>query len=124
MIDSYEIKPQTEIAVLSRDITDTSYPIEMVLPLIGTSEYFVTKILGKQKVLTEEMIITLLDQDAFSETFVPRSKILSFLRKEQGHRKIKSSGPLQRNNLYQGDAIELIKALQDKSVQCVVTSTP
>lgn len=124
MIDSYEIKPQTEIAVLSRDTTDSTYPIEMVLPLVGMSEYFVSKVLGKHKVLTEGMIISLLDQDAFSETFVPRSKILPFLRKELEKKKDFSATPFQRNCLYQGDAVELIKSLQDKSIQCVVTSTP
>ena len=124
MIESYEIKPQTEIAVLSRDIIEAEYPVEMVLPLVGMSEYFVTKVLGKRKVLTEEMILTLLDQDAFSETFVPRSKILPFLRKELLEKTSKTTISLQRNSLYQGDATELIRSLTDKSIQCVVTSTP
>ena len=82
MLDSYEIKPYTEVAKIPADRTENLYPLELVLPVLGMNEYFVKKVIGKQKLLSEEMIVELLEQDAFSETFVPRSKVLGYLRKE------------------------------------------
>lgn len=123
MIDSYEIKPCSELASIPTDRTDNSYPIEMVLPVLGMSEYFVKKVIGKQNLLTEQMIVDLLEQDAFAETFVPRSKVLMYLRKQI--RADHSSDTIEQTNcLIQGDSIPLIDALPDKSIQCVVTSTP
>ena len=72
------------------------------------------------------MVLELINQDAFSETFVPRSKILPYLRKHYSAftTAITPHEALTRNQLFTGDAIDLIKRLPDKSIQCVVTSTP
>lgn len=121
MISSYDIKPYTEVAALDEKPTNVSYDISLVSPLVGMSESFIRKVIGHAKSLTEANIITLINQDAFSETFVPRSKILSYLRKQTAK---PSFSPLQINQLYKGDAIDLIDRLADRSVQCVVTSTP
>lgn len=124
MLESYEIKPYTEVATLPIDRTDMVYPLDMVLPVVGMSEYFVKKVVGKQELLNEEMIIQLLEQDAFAETFVPRSKVLPYLRKEL-QRQNEQGDPIANTNcLLKGDAIPLIDSLPDSSVQCVVTSTP
>lgn len=127
MFDSYEIKPNTEISSMTSDRTEKKYPLYMVLPVVGMNECFVKKVIGKQSVLSEDMIVELLEQDAFSETFVPRSKVLQYLRKigdcvncitNEDNIKI------AENRFYKGDAISLINQLKDHSIQCVVTSTP
>ena len=123
MLDAYEIKPYSEVATIPSDRTDNLYPIEMVLPVVGMSEYFARKVIGKRDYLSEEMVADLLEQDAFAETFVPRSKVLMYLRKQINSNPIKTT--IDRTNcLIQGDAIPLIDSLPDGSIQCVVTSTP
>ena len=52
----------------------------MVLPVVGMNEYFVKKVLGRHEDLTEDMVVELLEQDAFSETFVPtQDRMYKFL---------------------------------------------
>lgn len=121
MTNYYDIKPYSEIASLEEQPTNATYSVARVAPLVGMSDSFIRRVVGKAKELSERDIITLLNQDAFSETFVPRSKILSYLRKQKAKPAIQ---PLQVNELYRGDAIDLIDQLEDKSIQCVVTSTP
>lgn len=123
VIESFEIKPYTAVGTIQKDIENQEYPIEMVLPVLGMNEYFVKKIIGRCQKLTEEMILTLLEQDAFSETFVPRSKVIPYLRK-QIKREAVAQDITGVDALYKGDAISLIDRLPDKSIQCVVTSTP
>lgn len=125
MLESYEIKPYTQIGRIPADRTDICYPLEMVLPVVGMNEYFVKKVLGRHEYLTEDMVVELLEQDAFSETFVPRSKVLQYLRKESLKTFQKAdSSIIEINTLYKGDAIPLIDQLKNQSVQCVITSTP
>lgn len=121
MMDSYDIKPYTEVSSFSDAPHDQYYDISLVAPIVGMSESFINRVLGKRKVLTEAMVIELINQDSFSETFVPRSKVLKYLR---NHQKAPTANGLATNTLYEGDAIELIDQLSDKSIQCVVTSTP
>lgn len=125
MLESYEIKPYTQVGKIPADRTNNLYPLEMVLPVVGMNEYFVKKVLGRHEFLTEDMIVELLEQDAFSETFVPRSMVLHYLRKEHS-KTLQKTDPsiIEINKLYKGDAIPLIDQLEDQSVQCVVTSTP
>ena len=123
MLDSYEIKPYTQMGTIAKDRTDNLYPLEMVLPVLGMNEYFVKKVIGKQEYLTEDMIVKLLEQDAFSETFVPRSKVLTYLRKEIDCHLEQACLINTINKIYKGDAIPLIDQLDDNSIQCVVTST-
>lgn len=123
MLESYEIKPYSEVATIPADRTENRYPLDMVLPVLGMSEYFVKKVIGKHDLLTEQMVVKLLEQDAFAETFVPRSKILRYLRKQINAEPVTEEID-KKNCLVQEDAIPLIDALPDKSIQCVVTSTP
>ena len=120
-MDAYDIKPYSTVAAFSDVPIKKAYDISIVAPVVGMSESFIRKVIGNRKELTEEMIIDLINQDAFSETFVPRSKVLKYLRKWQCSTPAEG---LQSNRLYNGDAISLIDRLFDKSIQCVVTSTP
>lgn len=121
MIDSYDIKPYTEVSSFSDTPNDQCYDIATVAPIVGMSESFIRRVIGNKKMLSEAMIIELINQDSFSETFVPRSKVLQYLRRQK---KREPSAILNANALYEGDAIELINQLADNSIQCVVTSTP
>lgn len=120
-MDSYDIKPYSKIATFSDEITDTTYNISAVAPVVGMAESFIRRILGNKKELSEPMILELINQDAFAETFVPRSKVLTYLRKQK---KKNTQTYLETNQLYKGDAPSLIDRLSNRSIQCVVTSTP
>lgn len=125
MFESYEIKPYTQLGKIPKDRTDNLYPLAMVLPVLGMNEYFVKKVLGRQEHLTEDMVVELLEQDAFSETFVPRSEVLQYLRKELKKEAQTANDHISAiDKMYKGDAIPLIDQLEDQSIQCVVTSTP
>lgn len=121
MIDSYDIKPYTEVSSFSDTPNDHCYDIATVAPIVGMSESFIRRVIGNKKMLSEAMVVELLNQDSFSETFVPRSKVLQYLRRQKNR---EPSAVLNANALYEGDAIELINQLADNSIQCVVTSTP
>ena len=121
MIEYYDVKPYSDIATFSDTPTNRCYNLSDVAPIVGMSESFIRRIVGNKSTLTESMVIELINQDAFSETFVPRSKVLKYLRNQKC--KAPSHG-LAADELYQGDAIDLIDQLADKSIQCIVTSTP
>lgn len=120
-MESYNIKPYSEIATFTDIPTTNYYDIADVAPVVGMSESFIRKIIGNVKSVSEQNVVNLINQDCFSETFVPRSKILRYLRKTSPRQ---VSVGLDADRLYKGDAVELIDQLQDRSIQCVVTSTP
>lgn len=122
MIEYYDVKPYSAVASIPEDRTDNVYDLADVLPVLGMSESFVRKVIGNQKKVSESMVVELLEQDAFSETFVPRSKILAYLRRN--HTASQKSQRIEPDCLYHGDALELIDCLDNESVACVVTSTP
>src|SRR5258708_25431058 len=85
---------------------------------------FIRKVTGSPGPVTAKQLISLLDQDAFVETFVPRSGILRYL---EGKRSEKAESPLDMGHrvlLVKGDAYKLIDRLPAQSVNCVVTSPP
>ena len=127
MIDfnsKFEIKPYTPVArFIPRKIPGLRVHIDKVARVTGMSPTFIRKVVGTVEFLDSEMIIDLLEQDAFSETFIPRSKILDYLENES----LKNNGTPEGSileGLYHGDAMKLIRKIPDKYVQCVVTSTP
>ena len=125
MFESYKIKPYTQLGKIPKDRTNNFYPLAIVLPVLGMNEYFVKKVLGRQEYLTEDMVVELLEQDAFSEIFVPRSGVLQYLRKELKKEAQTANDHISAiDKMYRGDAITLIDQLEDQSIQCVVTSTP
>ena len=109
MIESYDIKPYSSVASFNDTPDDhRKYDISIVAPIVGMSESFIKKVIGNNKMLTESMVIELLNQDAFSETFIPRSKIIQYLR---NHQTPAHAVGLNSNALYAGDAIDLITTM-------------
>jgi DNA modification methylase len=124
-----DIKPQTEIAVLQRDMyrdVNATFPIEKVVPLVGMASTFIHKICGRKKELSVADVLLLLDQDAFRETIVPRSKVVDVLLHA-------TAQPSQRTPVFDDDSnyvlmhehvLDALATIPKASVQCVVTSTP
>ncbi len=123
-----DIYPRTAIAKLDRHkylgISET-FAVEDVAPVVGMAESFIRRICGNKKKLTVDNVLELLEQDAFSETFVPRSRVVDYLLSEIGT----AASALELSDdrswqLIHGDCLQVIGALPEASVQCVVTSTP
>ena len=125
-----DIKPHTEIASLDRDavIGSTSrFPIGLVAPAVGMSPTFIHKVTGQREYLDGRDVLLLLDQDAFGETLVRRSQVLSYLeaRTAAATNRDRSVIPNPEGfDLRVGSALDLVDQVKDESVQCVVTSTP
>jgi len=130
-IELGDIKPQTPVASLDRSLLSSNipkYPLGNVAAAVGMSPTFIKKILGSGDLLSASQVLKLLDQDSFSETFVPRSQVPIFLETRYNDQKVhipnlvevKRSEP----SLIQGHALDVIRSLPANSVQTVVTSTP
>ena len=124
-----DIKPRTPTTVLNRQRyfgkTDT-FDTALVAPVVGFAPSFIRRAIGHPGALAIDEVLSLLDIDAFGETFVPRSRIIDFLLEEQ-HRAHRNAGPFLVANtsiLHNGQVLESIQLLAPGSVQCVVTSTP
>lgn len=123
-----DIKPQTPIATLDKKkyaSQNAEFSIEHVARVVGMSVTFIKKVVGNKKKLGCEDLITLLDQDSYGETYIPRSKVIDFLISEATTEQ--SDQPISLPStwgLVQGQALDCIKRIPAKSVQCVVTSTP
>lgn len=102
-----------------------TFAVEDVAPIVGMAESFIRRIHGKKKRLNVDDVIELLDQDAFAETFVPRSRVLEYLLSERAaaERTTEFSDD-QKWQLMHGDFLAVVNTLPEASVQCVVTSTP
>ncbi len=125
-----DIKPISSIAQLNRDEfkrSKTIFNIEDVSEVVGMSSTFIKRALGtaifSSSKLSAENILELLDSDSFSETFVPRSKVLNYLISSRAKTSVDPIS-LNTSSLILGDALDLIKSLPPESIQCVVTSTP
>lgn len=121
-----DIKPRTPVASLDREAwlgRDETFDIADVAPLVGMSSTFIKKVLGGGRELTVADVITLLDQDAFSETFVPRSKVLDYLCRDIATAEV---NPLKVETyaLTEGNVTDVLSRVSPGSVQCVITSTP
>lgn len=126
MKQAYTIKPQTAVASPDSSTTDLVFPIELVAPVVGMNHSFIRRALGRKSILSEADVRQLLDQDAFSETFVPRSRVLEYLRRAVTGAVLvaESQEVIQKDSFVVGDALQLIGRLKDGSVNTVVTSTP
>lgn len=123
-----DIFPRTPAAVLNRDFSQSdlqkTFRTELVAALTGTTVPFIKRALGsKAPTLKLREVLMLLEQDAFRETFVPRSRVPGFLlrRIDEDQRRL---GMPDSYALICGSAKDLIPQLPRESVQCVVTSTP
>jgi DNA modification methylase len=87
---------------------------------------FIKKVLGHDGRPTLAEVLLLLDQDAFQETFVQRSRIAEYLVATAAT--TRPTSPLATqvadHQFIRGNAVDLIPQLGEASVQCVVTSTP
>ncbi|WP_235509253.1 site-specific DNA-methyltransferase [Terrabacter sp. Soil810] len=83
---------------------------------------FVKRVLGPVQLLSEAHVRVLLEQDAFAETFVPRSKVLEYLDR------VTLDAPpeplITPSGYVVGSALDLLPRLSPMSIQTVVTSTP
>ncbi|MGK5520839.1 DNA-methyltransferase [Micromonospora sp. URMC 107] len=122
------IYPRTAIAKLDRDSYQgrpETFPVEDVAPVVGMAESFIRRIFGNKRKLTVDEVLELLDQDAFSETFVPRSRVLDYLLSELDASLCATEFPEDRKwKLIHDDFLQAVGTLPNASVQCVVTSTP
>ncbi|MBF9519556.1 DNA-methyltransferase [Mycobacteroides chelonae] len=126
--DLPNIYPRTAIAKLDRGKykdREETFPVEDVAPVVGMAESFIRRIHGNKKKLTVDDVLELLDQDAFAETFVPRSRVLDYLLSELHTAERTAEFPDDRKwQLVNGDFLQVVGTLPKASVQCVVTSTP
>jgi len=122
-----DIKPQTPVASLDREgwcnRSDT-FAVDQVAPVVGMSSTFIRKVVKKSGRLNVADVLTLLDQDAYSETFVPRSRVLDFLTQDLGMTDAAEPVTVDSFTLVEGNATESLGRIKPASVQCVVTSTP
>lgn len=124
---SQTIQPRTPVASLDRAkhaASDRSFPAKEVAPLVGMSETFIRRVVGHSRQLSVADVLLLLDQDAFGETFVPRSRLLDYLM-DQSEETVERDYQLQEEyDLIHADCLSFLTRLPDASVNCVVTSTP
>jgi DNA modification methylase len=121
-----DIKPHTPIGSLDRAAwhgRPETFALSDVAPLVGMSEIFIQKVIGRHARLTVQQVMALLDQDAFNETFLPRSKVLEFLVGERPEPPAEGQ-TTDSHLLIEGSAHEALDLLAAGSVNCVVTSTP
>ncbi len=124
-----DIKPRTPVVTFDREqfgSTDPCFSVDLVAPVVGMSSAFVRRVAGQAGLLSPRDVLTLLDQDAFRETFIPRSRILDFLERESLRRTDPATEvPNPANwDVRLGNALDLAAEIPSSSVQCVVTSTP
>lgn len=103
-----------------------TFSIEEVAPIVGLQPGFVRKVVGGRHQLGFDEIERLLLLDDAAETFVPRSKIILYFKRLASRRTVSELHPyrITTDQVTCGDAHKLIAALDDASIDCVVTSTP
>jgi DNA modification methylase len=124
-----DIHPKTPVAVLRREFTQEElsarFPRELVSAVVGMQPSFIRKALdSRDESIGLAEVLTLLDQDAFSETFVPRSRIPDFLLKRSQPTEPQGIELPETFAFIKGSAKTLIPGLPQSSVQCMVTSPP
>ncbi len=124
---SRTIQPRTPVASLDRTRyldSKVRFHVAQVAPVVGMSSAFVRRVVGHSHMLSVSDLLTLLDQDAFGETFVPRSRVVEYLMQKHADLPEYDYDVPERYDLVHGDCLSLVARLPDSSVQCVVTSTP
>ncbi|MCS5488307.1 site-specific DNA-methyltransferase [Curtobacterium flaccumfaciens pv. beticola] len=124
---STTIQPRTPVSVLDRARyldTDRTFAIAEVAPLVGMQATFIKRVVGNDRELSVADVILLLDQDAFAETFVPRSKVLEYLMRDRDDAVARDYESPERYDLVHEDCLSFIRRVPDEAVNCIVTSTP
>lgn len=133
-----DIVPRSSIETLNRDYTKTELQVEfdadLVSAVVGMSRAFMARALGRAgarpRTFTLSQVMGFLDIDGFQETFIPRSRIPSFLLGQSSTSTTEI--PALRRSVWQvgsaqlivGDARDELPRLEPGSVQSVVTSSP
>jgi DNA modification methylase len=126
-VELRDIKPRTPVASLDREgglDHPGRFAIDDVAAVVGMSRVFIDKVVGRRDSLSAADVVALLDQDAFAETFVPRSRVLTYLAGLP--RAAEAGAPIATDShvLVEGSVTDTLTRLVPGSVQCVVTSTP
>ncbi|WP_431277863.1 DNA-methyltransferase [Leifsonia poae] len=124
---SATIQPRTPVSTLDRKRylgSDASFPVVKIAPLVGMQAPFIRRVVGHDRALSVEDVILLLDQDAYAETFVPRSRVLDYLMSEHREPDVDPYENPQRYDLVHQDCLSFVRRLADESINCIVTSTP
>lgn len=122
-----DVKPYTPVAQPVWSGHDGVYPLETVADVTGMTPSFVGKVVGKSKsaTLCPDDVRLLLEQDAYHETFVPRSRILDYLEAQSDRPKVK---PLSledcTDRMVVGSSRDVLDAMPNGIYQTIVTSTP
>lgn len=126
-----DIKPQTPVSALERDKyrgATAAFPIHLVAVAVGMSRTFIQKVCGPKALLNTEDVLRLLDQDAYGETLIPRSKVIDHLLASHDrsvpHHSAAALPVSSDYVLLRGHVLDRLAQLQENSVSCVVTSTP
>lgn len=123
-----DIKPRTPVRALDRAAyvgCESTFEARLVLPAIGFSAGFAHRVTGKRGEFLADDVIRLLDQDAFCETFVPRSLVLEYLeQRAEADPDVSELPNPDGYDLRVGHVLDLLGQIPDQSVNCVVTSTP
>lgn len=129
-----DIFPRTPVASPRRDFTEEemriTFEVADVAPVVGMAESYILRALSsRDRCISVRQILQLIDLDAFSETFVPRSRVVEYLLSTTEEKDLALSVPQFEPNprhwsLVLGSATDLIPHLDPCSIQCVVTSTP
>ncbi len=103
-----------------------SFSIDEVAPVVGLQPTFVRRVIGETRSLNFQDIERLLLLDDAAETFVPRSKVVTYFERLASLRAVDHLRPhnITFDQVICGDAHKLIPSLDDESLDCVVTSTP
>lgn len=134
-----DITPKSPIDRLKRDYSkkdrQREFDADLVASVVGMSRAFIARALerpgSRPKTFSLDEVLWLLDVDGFQETYIPRSRIPSYLLEEANAppADIPALKRLQREvaedvTLVVGNARELLPRLDPESVQCVTTSSP
>lgn len=122
-----DIKPRTPVASLDRAAwsgTREQFPLDAVAPVVGMSPAFIVRVLGRKRDLSVDDVVCLLDQDAFRETFVPRSRVLDYLSNPVSRTSRGGSADPAEFTLLTGHVMDRLADIAPESVHCVVTSSP
>lgn len=124
---SATIQPRTPVSALDRGrhlALEHSFPVDTVAPLVGMQATFIRRVVGHDRALSAADVILLLDQDAYAETFVPRSRVLDYLTRESNEAGTDKYENPDRYDLVHEDCLSFVRRLADTSINCIVTSTP
>jgi DNA modification methylase len=122
-----DIHPHSSEKGWERPKTDEghTFSVEEVAPIVGLQPSFVKRVVAAKTIGFRDIERLLLLDDA-AETFVPRSKVVAYFERLASRKGVDQLRPhsIGLNQVICGDAHKLIPALDDLSINCVVTSTP